>query len=126
VADKLNVDRVATLLKQDTVSALQRIAAAVLVERQVLDYAVRLVRATRDFPLLAAGAGPRGGISLIRAARANALLRGRGFVTPDDVREMSLAVLRHRVRASPEMEIEGRDIDHVLTELFSQVSAPRS
>jgi MoxR-like ATPase len=125
VADKLDVAKVATLIKPETVLALQRIAAAITVDEKVLDYAVRLTRATRDFPLLAAGAGPRGAISLVRAGRANALLHGRGFTTPDDIKEVSLAVMRHRVRASPEMEIEGRDIDHVLTELFSQVDAPR-
>jgi MoxR-like ATPase len=125
VADKLDVDRVTTLMKPENVLALQRIAAAVTVSEQVLDYAVRLTRATREFPLLAAGAGPRGAISLIRAARANAIINQRGFITPDDVKDVSLAVMRHRVRASPEMEIEGRDIDHVLTELFSQVDAPR-
>jgi len=125
VADKLDVARVATLMKPENVLALQRIAAAVTVEEKVLDYAVRLTRATREFPMLAAGAGPRGAISLIRAARANAIIQQRGFVTPDDVKDVSLAVLRHRVRASPEMEIEGRDVDHVLLELFSQVDAPR-
>jgi MoxR-like ATPase len=92
----------------------------------VLEYAIKLTRATRDFPLLAAGAGPRGGISLVRAARAHALMNERGFVTPDDVKDVSLAVMRHRVRASPEMEIEGRDVDFVLGELFSQVEAPRA
>ncbi len=125
VADKLDVARVATLMKPENVLALQRIAAAVTVEDKVLDYAVRLTRATREFPLLAAGAGPRGAISLIRAARANAIINQRGFITPDDVKDVSIAVMRHRVRASPEMEIEGRDVDHVLTELFSQVDAPR-
>jgi MoxR-like ATPase len=125
VADKLDVARVSALMKPETVLTLQRIAAAVTVSDSVLDYAVRLARATRNFALLAAGAGPRGAISLIRAARAKAVMQGRGFVTPDDVKDVSLAVMRHRVRASPEMEIEGRDIDHVLTELFSQVDAPR-
>jgi MoxR-like ATPase len=125
VADKLDVASVSSVVKPETVLALQRIAAAITVDDKVLDYAVRLTRATREFPLLAAGAGPRGAISLVRAGRANALLNGRGFTTPDDIKDVSLAVMRHRVRASPEMEIEGRDIDHVLAELFSQVDAPR-
>ncbi|MBC7625331.1 MAG: AAA family ATPase [Aeromicrobium sp.] len=125
VADKLDVDKVMTLVKPDTIIRLQQVAAAIMVEDSVLDYAVRLTRATRDFPLLAAGAGPRGAISLIRAARAHAMAANRGFVTPDDIKDVSLAVMRHRVRASPEMEIEGRDVDYVLSELFSQVEAPR-
>jgi MoxR-like ATPase len=125
VADKLDVSRVNTLVKPEIVIALQRMAAAVTVEDKVLDYAVRLTRATRDFPLLASGAGPRGAISLVRAGRAHALASARGFVTPDDIKDVSIAVMRHRVRATPEMEIEGRDIDGVLHDLFSQVDAPR-
>ncbi|MFN6170652.1 MAG: AAA family ATPase [Burkholderiales bacterium] len=125
VADKLDVDKVMTVVKPETIIALQQVAAAMLVEDSVLEYAVRLTRATRDFPVRAAGAGPRGAMSRVRAARAYALMAGRGFVTPDDVKEVSLAVMRHRVRASPEMEIEGRNVDYVLSELFSQVEAPR-
>jgi MoxR-like ATPase len=125
VADKLDVSRVPTIAKPETILALQRIGSAIAVEDPVLDYAVRLTRATREFPMLAVGAGSRGAISLIRAARAAALIAGRGFVTPDDVRDVSMPVMRHRVRASPEMEIEGRDTDQVLADLFSQVEAPR-
>ena len=126
VGDKLNVESVRTIVKPETILALQRMAASLTVDDQVLDYAVRLVRATRDFVGLSSGAGPRGAIAIIRAARAQALLEGRGFVTPDDVKRMALPVLRHRVTPSPEMEIEGRDVDDLLLELFDQVEAPRA
>jgi len=101
-------------------------AASLIVDDNVLDYAVRLARATRDFSGFASGAGPRGGIAIVRAARAQALLAGRGFVTPDDVKQVALPVLRHRITPSPEMEIEGRDIDELLRDLFEQVEAPRA
>ena len=126
VGDKLNVESVRTIVKPETILALQRMAASLTVDDRVLNYAVRLVRATRDFVGLSSGAGPRGAIAIIRAARAQALLDGRGFVTPDDVKRMALPVLRHRVTPSPEMEIEGRDVDHLLIELFDQVEAPRA
>jgi MoxR-like ATPase len=126
IGDKLNVENVATIIKPETVQALQRIAANLVVDDKVLDYAVRIARATRDFVGLSSGAGPRGGIAIVRAARGHALLNGRGFVTPDDVKRMALPVLRHRVTPSPEMEIEGRDIDDLLRELFEQVEAPRA
>jgi MoxR-like ATPase len=126
IGDKLNVDGVATIIKPETVQALQRIAANLVVDDKVLDYAVRIARATRDFAGLSSGAGPRGGIAIVRAARGHALIHGRGFVTPDDVKRMALPVLRHRVTPSPEMEIEGRDIDDLLRELFEQVEAPRA
>jgi MoxR-like ATPase len=125
VGDKLNVDSVNNIVKPETILALQRIAASLTVDEKVLDYAVRLARETRDFAGLSSGAGPRGGIALVRAARAQALMQGRGFVTPDDVKAIALPVLRHRVTPSPEMEIEGRDIDDLLRELFDHVEAPR-
>jgi MoxR-like ATPase len=125
VGDKLNVDSVTNIVKPETILALQRIAASLTVDDKVLDYAVRLARETRDFAGLSSGAGPRGGIALVRAARAQALMQGRGFVTPDDVKAIALPVLRHRVTPSPEMEIEGRDIDDLLRELFDHVEAPR-
>jgi MoxR-like ATPase len=126
VGDKLNVESVRTIVKPETILKLQRIAANLTVDDQVLDYAVRLARSTRDFVGLSSGAGPRGAIAIIRAARGQALLEGRGFVTPDDVKRMALPVLRHRVTPSPEMEIEGRDVDDLLLELFDQVEAPRA
>jgi len=126
VGDKLNVESVSTMVKPETILALQRMAASLTVDDNVLDYAVRLARATRDFSGFASGAGPRGGIAIVRAARAQALLAGRGFVTPDDVKQVALPVLRHRITPSPEMEIEGRDIDELLRDLFEQVEAPRA
>jgi MoxR-like ATPase len=71
------------------------------------------------------GAGPRGGISLIRAARAAAVLSERDFVTPDDVKDIALATLRHRIRLAPELEIEGYDTDKVLIAILEKVEAPR-
>ncbi len=125
VGDKLNVDAVATIVKPETIVALQRIAANLTVDDNVLDYAVRLARATREFSGFSAGAGPRGGIAMVRAARGQALMQGRAFVTPDDVKTVALPVLRHRIMPSPEMEIEGRDIDDLLAEMFETVEAPR-
>jgi MoxR-like ATPase len=125
VGDRLNVDSVAQLLKPSTVVTLQSIAAALRTDDAVLDYAIRLVRATRSWAGVATGAGPRGGISLVRAARAAALLDGRDFVTPDDVKKMALPALRHRIRPSPELELEGRDADAILKGLLEKVEAPR-
>jgi MoxR-like ATPase len=125
VGDRLNVESVAQLLKPQTVVTLQAIAAALRTDDAVLDYAIRLVRATRSWAGVAAGAGPRGGISLVRAARGAALLAGRDFVTPDDVKRMALPALRHRVAPSPELELEGRDTDGILKGLLEKIEAPR-
>jgi MoxR-like ATPase len=126
VGDRLDVAAVGTVIKPSTVLALQRIAAGLRVDDQVLDYAVRIVRTTRTWHGVAAGAGPRGGISLVRAARAAALLAGRDFVTPDDVKRMALPALRHRLAPAPEVQIEGQDADALLTALLEKVEAPRT
>jgi MoxR-like ATPase len=125
VGDRLDVEPVAQLVKPSTVLTLQTISASLRIDDAVLDYAVRLVRATRTWAGVVTGAGPRGGISLVRAARAAALLEGRDFVTPDDVKRMALPALRHRIRPSPELELEGRDTDAILKVLIDKIEAPR-
>jgi len=124
-ADMLEVTPLRTLLQARDVLALQKIASDLPIDEQVLDYAVRIARATRSWPGLAIGAGPRASIALVRCGRARALLRGGDFVLPDDIKGCALAVLRHRVRLSPELDIEGLSVDQVLQQLLSQVPAPR-
>lgn len=124
-ADMLDVHPLRTVLQAKDVLALQRIASELPLDEQVLDYAVRLARATRSWPGLTIGAGPRASIALVRGARARALLRGGEFVIPDDIKGCALAVLRHRVRLSPELDIEGLSVDQVLKQLLDQVPAPR-
>ncbi|KIP90485.1 MULTISPECIES: MoxR family ATPase [Pseudomonas] len=124
-ADMLEVTPLRTLLQAKDVLIMQKIAGDLPLDEQVLDYAVRLARATRSWPGLAIGAGPRASIALVRGARARALLRGGDFVLPDDIKGCALAVLRHRVRLSPELDIEGLSIDQVLLQLLDQVPAPR-
>ncbi|MEN0107091.1 MAG: MoxR family ATPase [Pseudomonas sp.] len=124
-ADMLDVVPLRPLLQAKDVLALQKIASELALDDQVLDYAVRLARATRSWPGLAIGAGPRASIALVRGGRARALLRGGDFVTPDDIKGCALAVLRHRVRLSPELDIEGLSVDQVLQQLLDQVAAPR-
>ena len=124
-SDMLDVQPLRTLMQAKDVQALQRIASELPVDEQVLDYAVRLARATRTWPGLTLGAGPRASIALVRGGRARALLRGGEFVVPDDIKGCALAVLRHRVRLSPELDIEGLSVDQVLKQLLNQVPAPR-
>jgi MoxR-like ATPase len=126
VGDRLNVDGVATLIKPPAVLALQRFVASLTVDERVSDYAVRIARSTRAWPGLSAGASPRGGIALVRAARAHALIQGRDFVTPDDVKAVALPALRHRAMLSPELEIEGQSVDEVLKAMLNKVEAPRA
>jgi MoxR-like ATPase len=124
-ASDFDLSRVAPVASPAQVQAMQLGTALVRVDPVVLDYAVRIARATREWPGIAMGSGPRGGLSLVRAARAQAVLDGRDFATPDDVRAIAPAALRHRVALSPEMQIEGRRVDDVLAALLLKVEAPR-
>jgi MoxR-like ATPase len=125
VGDKLDVSRVRTVADPEAVLSLQQIAARLRLDDAVLDYVVRLVAATRQTPGFAIGAGPRGGIALIRAARAQALLKGRDFVTPDDVKNIAKPALRHRLTLAAEYAMEGAQVDEVLEEVLRRVAAPR-
>jgi MoxR-like ATPase len=91
----------------------------------VVDYVVRLVRATRDSGDLVSGASPRAAVLLAGAARARAALDGRSYVVPDDVKALATAVLRHRLLLSPAAEIEGRAIETIVADLVTRTEAPR-
>ncbi len=109
----------------DELKSLQNLVSNVMIDDKVLEYAVKLVRITRNSPSLNMGAGTRACLSLIRCAKAKSILDGKNFVTPDDIKEMAIPVMRHRVSLSAEMEIEGANADNVLKKLFNSVDAPR-
>ncbi len=125
VGDTLNVDAVSTIVKAPSIVKVQQIVSGLRVDERVNDYAVRITRKTREWPGISIGAGPRGGIALIRAARAKALFSGRDFVTPDDVKVIAIPALRHRISLAAELEIEGHKPDDILAALLEKVEAPR-
>jgi len=98
---------------------------ALRVEDPVLAYVVAIVRATRESPSLALGVSPRGGASLLKAAKAWAWLAGRDYVTPDEVKAVALPALRHRLLLRPELVLEGVTADGVLQSILATVPAPR-
>lgn len=120
-----NLKQLRALAAPKHILALQRLAQQVTVDEQVARYIVDIVRATREQPGIARGAGPRAGIALLATAKAHALMRGRNFVTPDDVKHMALPCLRHRILLSAELEIEGTGSDRVLQGLLTGIQAPR-
>lgn len=125
VADKLDVSQIEEVLTPAEILNLQRYTSTLAVDEQILGYAVNIVRATRDWSGIESGSGPRGSIALLRAGRANAVLSGRSFVTPDDIKAVAPAVLRHRIKLSADLEIEGYKVDDVLNDILSNVQAPR-
>jgi MoxR-like ATPase len=97
----------------------------VTVEPQVLSYVRKLVAATRSSSRIRLGAGPRAAVHLLLASKALAALRGRSFVTPDDVRYLAGPVLKHRLLLSPDAELDGATTAEVLREVVSSVEVPR-
>ncbi|VAW63313.1 FIG022979: MoxR-like ATPases [hydrothermal vent metagenome] len=125
VGDQFNIETMNKKFNAEDIIRLQKCASNISVDDAVANYAVEIVRKTRDYSGISNGAGPRGGIAIVRCARARALMQGRDFVTPDDVKQVALPVLRHRIILSPEMELEGMDADRIILALLDHVSAPR-
>ena len=103
---------------------LRMAADLVRVEPQITAYITAIVRATRDAASLTLGASPRAGVALLKAARAAALLEGRDYVIPDDVKSLAPAVLRHRVNVAPELELEGVTPDAALKAVLDRIEVP--
>ncbi len=102
-----------------------QIAGQVLVDPKLVHYINSLVRLTREWPQFYLGASPRAGLALMQGARTLAAFRGRDYAVPDDVVELAVAALRHRVILSPEAEVEGHRVDDLLTDLIRSVEVPR-
>ncbi len=94
------------------------------VQPALVQYITALVRATRDAPALTLGASPRASVALLKLSQAAALVDGRDYVIPDDVKTLATGVLRHRVVVAPELELEGVSADDALTTLIQRVEAP--
>jgi MoxR-like ATPase len=112
-------------LSQAELAGLREAMGLILVSDQLVDYAVQVVRRTRQDDAVLVGAGPRASQSLLRAARAWAALSGRDFVSPDDVRAVASPVLEHRILLRPESELEGVRISEVLDRILHEVPVPR-
>jgi MoxR-like ATPase len=116
------VDRVADT---EGLARLRDACRRVRVEPTLVAYIAAIVRATRTAPVLTLGASPRASVALLKMAQASALLEGRAFVIPDDVKTLAPAVLRHRVTVAPELELEGVAPDVALRGIIEKIEAPR-
>jgi len=116
------VDRVADTAE---LARLRDACRRVRVEPTLVAYIAAIVRATRTAPVLTLGASPRGSVALLKMAQASALLEGRAYVIPDDVKTLAPAVLRHRVTVAPELELEGVSPDAALRGIIEKIEAPR-
>ena len=100
-------------------------SAEVRIDPLLVDYINRIVRLTRQWPELYLGASPRAGISLMQGVRTLAAFMGRDYAVPDDVIEIAIPVMRHRVQLTAEAEVEGQDVDQILRGLIRSIEVPR-
>ncbi|RXZ76675.1 MoxR family ATPase [Paenibacillaceae bacterium] len=109
----------------DRLKELRSSLQDVVIEDALIAYIATLIRSTREDKRLLLGASPRAGIALMMASRAWALLDGRSFVTPDDIKTVAVPALRHRLLLTPQVELEGETSDHFIQETLATVPVPR-
>jgi MoxR-like ATPase len=115
----------ARLPEGDWIGRCRQRARQLRIEKGIIDYVHRIVTSTRVSPHLYLGASPRGGLALLRASQCLAALRGKDYVTPDEVKQMALPALRHRLILRPEAEMEGLTPDRIVRQILETLPVPR-
>ncbi|MEM8678311.1 MAG: MoxR family ATPase [Planctomycetota bacterium] len=118
-------DELDTIVQPDEILAVIQANANVRTDEKLIHYINQLVRATRNWPQFHMGASPRAGIALMQGARTLAAFHGRDYAVPDDVAEIAVAALRHRVMLTAEAEVEGHQVDESLQTMIRTVEVPR-
>ena len=121
----LNSGEVQQVISAKELTALRAELDAITLREELVAYGVDLVRATRAHESILVGAGPRATQALLLASRAFAAIAGRDFVTPDDLKDMAVPVLEHRIILRPEFEIEGLTVGEVIAKILQDVPVPR-
>ncbi len=119
------VDEIELVCNPETINYAIKTCGQVRVEEPLLDYINKIVRLTRTWPAFHLGASPRAGIALMQAGRTLAAFNGRDYAIPDDIVEITLPALRHRVQLTAEAEVEGRQVDEELRLLVRSIEVPR-
>ena len=120
------IDVLQPITNPEQVRAMTQACGRVRVEKELVNYINSIVRSTRIWPSFHIGASPRAGIALMQAGRTLAAFSGRDFAVPDDIAEIVLPVLRHRVQLTAEAEVEGRSIDSELLTMIQGIEVPRT
>jgi MoxR-like ATPase len=124
-AKKPDLDLLKAIATVDDILKLRQQVQKIQVEDNIFDYLLNLVERTRQHPDLILGASPRSAVAWLNATKANACLLGRDYVIPDDVKEVSTPLLRHRLLLKPEAQLDNVKIDEVIESILKQVSVPR-
>ena len=121
--DKLGA--IATIISKSDIGAFQSLVKQVLIEQNLIEYIAKIVMNTRENAFLYLGASPRASIAILNAAKGFAALKGRDFVTPDDIKEAAIPVMQHRVVVTPEREMEGITSAAIIKQIIDSVEIPR-
>ena len=119
------MDAVKPVVSGQQLKSYQQIVKNIIVEPNLLEYIAKIIINTRENQFLYLGASPRASLALLTASKSFAAIRGRDFVTPEDIKEASYAVLRHRVIVSPEREMEGLSADEIIRQILETIEIPR-
>lgn len=113
------------IISGEQLKKYQSIVKEVFIESHLIEYIAKIIINTRENQFLYLGASPRASLALLTASKSFAAIRGRDFVTPEDIKEVSYAVLRHRVIVSPEREMEGLTTDEIIRQILENIEIPR-
>lgn len=119
------LDQIKTFLTATEINQYQSLVKQIIVEPQLLEYIAKLVTNTRENAFLYLGASPRASIAILNASKAYAALRGRDFVTPEDIKDAAIPVLQHRVIVTPEREMEGITSQEIIRQIIETIEIPR-
>jgi len=119
------IGQVQKVLSREELSNLRGLVRSVKVDENIMKYIAQIINMTRDNPDLYLGASPRASVTLLNTSKALATLRGRDFVTPDDVVHLAASVLRHRIQLTPEKEMEGATPEDIIEQIIKDIEVPR-
>jgi MoxR-like ATPase len=119
------LENVPKIVSAAQIKEYRSIVNEVIIQPNLVTFIARIVNATRNNPALFLGASPRASLAILRASKANAAIKGRDFVNPEDIIEMAVPVMRHRIILSPEKEMEGISADELIHNIITSIEVPR-
>ena len=125
VNTKSLLESVEPVLNYDELKHFREMGQSVTVDPALMEYVAKIVHATRNKPAVFLGASPRASLAIFRTSKVWAAMKGRDFITPEDIIEMCIPVLRHRLMLMPEKEMEGISVDELVQQIISEIEVPR-
>jgi MoxR-like ATPase len=118
------LNNVEVLVSPAQIAEYRSITSQVIIDPKLVEFIAKIVNETRNNSSLYLGASPRASLAILRSAKANAAIMGRDFVTPEDIIEMAVPVMRHRIILTPEKEMEGLTTDELVSDIISKIEVP--